>query len=71
VKSDQHGPEQPAAPGGVVLELTQSDVRVILEGMHALQLSKRTTATETQAVDELQHRLKGSPGQAAGVANRG
>jgi nucleotide-binding universal stress UspA family protein len=49
-----------AAPEGVWLELSPSDVELIVEGLNALRLTGRTSAAETDAIYDLQGRLHSS-----------
>jgi hypothetical protein len=49
-----------AAPEGVWLELSPSDVELIVEGLNALRLTGRTSAAETDAIHDLQGRLHSS-----------
>jgi nucleotide-binding universal stress UspA family protein len=55
---DQQAVAPSAEPSGTPFELTRSDVGLILEGLNALQLTERTTASETRAAGELQQRLR-------------
>jgi nucleotide-binding universal stress UspA family protein len=67
--SEPQASEGEAEPSGVLLQLPRSDVGLMLEGLNALRLSERLMASEAQAIDELEHRLKRISETTAEVAN--